>query len=153
MFLKDFAENNRIIKFEEENANANLDLYLNMALGFLNNVAPPVLSWSIGEFPIPGLLIHQSAIEALISNSILQSRNEIQYNNGGISVKFPDGGRYMNILQPLYRAITNEMQALVALKVNANIDAAWGGVSSPYVYIAGYPYLIRPYSGLGGEIS
>lgn len=152
-FLVDFSNKNRIIRFEQENSDDALELYLEMALGVLVNLPPAVLQWGFDDFPIPSLLIHQAVLECLASNSILQSRNEIQYNNGGISVKFPDGGRYMNAMQPLYRFIENELKALVGLKVNANIDAAWGGVSSPYVFIAGYPYLIKPYSGLGGEIS
>ena len=153
LFLNDFSNKNRIIKFEQENTDDALDLYLEMALGALVNIPPAVVQWGFDDFPIPALLIHQSAIECLMSNTILQSRNEIQYNNGGISVKFPDGGRYMNALNPLYRVLEMELKALVGIKVNANIDQSWGGVSSPYVFIAGYPYLIRPYSGLGGEIS
>lgn len=149
IFLRDFSEKNRILKFNVESDDISLSLFLNMALGMLNNLPPNVLQWGMGDFPIPALLIHQAVIEALVSASILQARNEITYNNGGISVKFQDGNRYQNVLQPLFRMIQLEMDALIKIKVNANIDAAWGGVSSPYSYIAGYPYLIRPYSGLG----
>jgi hypothetical protein len=149
MFLKDFAELNRILKFEEESSNGYLDLYLNMALGFLNATPPPIGAFDMDTFPMPSLLLHQATIEALISNSILQSRNEISYNNGGISVKIPDGNRYNNVLQNLYRAVQLELDAYLKYKVSINVDQAWGAVSSPYAFIAGYPYVIRPSDGQG----
>lgn len=149
-FLKDFQEFNRLLKFEEESSDDKLDLYLNMALGFLNGIPPNVATWGMADFPMPSLLIHQSAIEALISNTILQSRNELTYNNGGISVKVPDGSRYNGALQHLYNVTRMELDYLLKLKVSINIDGGWGGINSPYQFIAGYPYLIRPYNGLQG---
>lgn len=147
-YLKDYQELNRLLKFEEENANDKIDLYVNMALGFLNSIPPLVTNYGIDTFPIPPLLMHQAVIEALISNSIVQARNELSYNNGGISVKIPDGRRYLPILQELYKVANTEIKFLREAKVAINIDNGWGGVPSPYQYIAGYPYLLRPYSGL-----
>lgn len=148
-FLKDYEEVNRILKFEEENNDNLLDLYLNMAIGFLNSVPPPVMTYTIENFPLPGLLIHRAAIDCMISNSIMQARNELSYNNGGISVKFPDGNRYSGPLQMLTSVFNQELEMLRQLKISINIEGGWGGVNSPYQYIAGYPYLIRPYNGLG----
>ena len=148
-FLKDYEEFNRILKFEEENADDKLDLYLNMAVGFLNSIPPPVAVYSVESFPMPAALLHRAAIECLISNSILQSRNELSYNNGGISVKFPDGNRYSNAIQMLLNIFNQEIEMLRQYKISLNIEGGWGGVNSPYQYIAGYPYLIRPYNGLG----
>ena len=147
-FLKDHQDLNRLLKFEEESSDDKLDLYLNMALGFLNSVPPPVAAYSIGNFPVPSLLIHQGAIEALISNSILQSRNELTYNNGGITVKMPDGRRYESSLRMLYEAVGQELKMFSQMKVGININGCWGGVHSPYAYLAGNPYLTGPYDGL-----
>jgi len=147
-FLKDHQDLNRLLKFEEESSRDKLDLYLNMAVGFLNSIPPPVVAYSIATFPIPSLLIHQGAIEALISNSILQSRNELTYNNGGISVKVPDGSRYDNAIRLLYQAVGNEIKFFAQQKVAININGGWGGVHSPYQYLSGNPYLTGPYQGL-----
>ena len=148
LYLRDMAELNRLLHFEEENANEYIDLYINMALGFMNSIPPQVVMYNIATFPYPALLIHQSAIEALTSNSILQARNELTYNNGGVSVKVADAQRYLPALQQLYTMTNREIDFYRNMKVAANIDACWGGVNSPYQYIAGYPYLIRPYNGL-----
>jgi hypothetical protein len=147
-YLKDYEELNRILKFEEENSNDKLDLYLYMAIGFLNSVPPPVAVYTIESFPMPGMLIHRAIIECLISNSILQARNELSYNNGGISVKVPDGNRYANQIQMLLNIFNQDMEMLRQMKISMNIDAGWGGLNSPYHYIAGYPFLKRPYDGL-----
>ena len=149
MFVKDYEELNRILKWEEENADPALDLYINMALGFLNTMPPNVAVYGVQDFPFPGLLIHRAAVDCMISNSILQARNELSYNNGGISVKFPDGNRYSNQIQALLNILTGELDMFRQFKVSINIEGGWGGLNSPYQYIAGYPYLIRPYNGLG----
>jgi hypothetical protein len=150
LFIKDLQDLNRLLKFEQENEDKALDLYLNMALGFLNGVPPPIASFDMSSFPVPSLLIHQGAIECLISNSIVYARNTLQYNNGGVSVKIVDGERYNAILQQLYAIANREIEFFRNIKVSINIEGCWGGVNSPYQYIAGYPYLIRPYNGLQG---
>ena len=149
-FLKDFSEINRLLNFNEENSDSQLDLYLNMALGFLSNVPPPSESYTdVSAFPIPSLLIHAAVEQCLLSNSIRQARNELTYNNGGISVKVPDGSRYLQMLTAMSQQMNRELQMLTQRKVYLNIEMGWGGVNSPYQYIAGYPYLIRPYNSLG----
>ena len=136
-FLKDHSDLNRLLKFEEENSNDMLDLYINMALGFLNYIPPLSMNFDISTFPIPSLLIHQSCIEALISNGILQSRNDLTYNNGGITVKISDKERYLAILQWLTRIADREIETFKMIKVSINVDNGWGFVSSPYNSIHG----------------
>jgi len=141
IFIRDFADLNRLLKFEEENRNENLDLYLNMSLGYLNALPPPTGNYFIDTFPIPSLLIHQAAIECLISNGILQARNELTYSNGGISVKIPDKNRYTTALDQLMKRTSVELDAFIKQKVGLNIDGGWGGVFSPYLNHGRNPYL------------
>ena len=149
-FLKDFEEINRLLNFDEESSDDKLDLYLNMALGFMTMIPPPSENYaSLAEFPMPSLLLHRAVIECLLSNSIYQARNELAYNNGGISVKFQDGARYLNMIQAMNKMMDQEIQMLQQRKIYLNIESGWGGLNSPYQYIAGYPYLIRPYNSLG----
>jgi hypothetical protein len=149
-FLKDFAPLNRLIEFQEESTNDLLDLYLNMAEGFLNAIPPFIGPFTWATFPIPNLMIHQAAIECLISNSIVQSRNELTYNNGGVTVKIPDGQRYLHVLQLLYRVTDQEINALKNIKVAINIQSGYGGVSSPYSYLHGRSAVLNPNSILSG---
>lgn len=136
-YTKDFSDLNRLLKFEEENANNFIDLYINMALGFLNMMPPPCISYDIGSFPMPSLLVHQAVIESLISNNIVQERNNLTYNNGGVVVKISDGDRYLKIIQVLYRTTELEINAFKTWKVNINIQNGWGASGSPYATIFG----------------
>ncbi len=110
-------------------------MYLDLALGFINGL-PPVLGYFTYEtFPMPVLLIHQATIECLISNGIVAARNDLTYNNGGITVRISDGDRYLRYLQILYNAANRELENLRQAKIAANIAAGFGGVNSPYAYL------------------
>jgi len=149
-FIKDFDFLNRLLKFKFENTSGELDLYLNMALSFLNAVPPYIGPFTFSTFPIPNLIIHQGTIECLTSNGIVAARNELTYNNGGITVKVSDGSRYLNLLQLLYRGTEAEISALKNIKIAMNIQAGWGGVSSPYSYLHGRSAVLNPNSILSG---
>jgi hypothetical protein len=149
-FIKDHEAFNRLLKFEKENEDSYLRLYLNMALGFLDAIPPYIGPFGWDTFPIPNLIIHQATIECLISNSIVQARNELAYNNGGITVKISDGNRYLNILQILYRATDMEIKTLTQIKIAINIQNGYGGCSSPYSYLHGRSAVLNPNSILAG---
>ena len=131
-FIKDHEALNRLLKFEEESSSNELDMYIYMALGFLNSIPPILSTYTLETFPTPALLMHQASIECLISNSIVNARNELTYNNGGVTVKIPDGNKYMKMLQTLFRMTDQEISAYRNMKISININGGWGGVSSPY---------------------
>jgi len=133
-FIKDHEELNRLLSFKEENIDSNLDLYLDMAVSFLNSMPPFVNNVSLDDtnFPFFSLIIHQATIEALISNSIIAARNDLTYNNGGITVKIDDGNRYMAILQWLSKLADREIDMYMKWKIAINIDGGYSGVRSPY---------------------
>jgi hypothetical protein len=136
-YLKDHSDLNRLLKFEEENSNDIIDMGLEMAFNFLNAVPPPVISYDLSTFPLPSLLIHQTVIECLTINSIVNARNDLTYNNGGVSIKIADKERYLPILQMLYRMADQEINVFKSIKVGINVDNGWGNVSSPYNTING----------------
>lgn len=143
-YIKDKEEFNRLLKFVEENLPADLDMYLFMALGFLNSIPPPIGTYTLETFPTPSLLIHQAVIEALISNSIVAARNDLTYNNGGVTVKISDGDRYLKLLQQLYRMTDVEIIAFKNNKIAINIQGGWGSVSSPYAGLHGAEGTLHP---------
>jgi len=139
-YIKDHEFLNRLLKFEEENTDDELDMYLEMAWSFLASM-PPLVGippFDSEDFLFQSLIIHQATIEALISNSIVAARNDLTYNNGGITVKIDDGTRYLNMLQNLYRMADREIGYFLKWKVALNIEDGFGGVNSPYAYIRGY---------------
>jgi hypothetical protein len=149
-FIKDYDFLNRLLEFKQENDDNTLDLYLNMSLGFLNSIPPYLGPFTWENFPIPNLIIHQATIECLISNTVVQSRNDLTYNNGGITVKVADGSRYLGALNALYRAAELEMNSLKGIKIAINIQSGWGGISSPYSYLHGRSAVLNPNSILSG---
>jgi len=149
-FIKDHDFLNRLLKFTQENTDTELNLYLNMALSFLNAIPPLIGFFDFPNFPIPNLVIHQATIECLISNGIVAARNEVTYNNGGITIKVSDGSRYLNLLQLLYRATDSEIKALTSMKIAINIQNGFGGVASAYAYLHGRSAILNPNSILAG---
>lgn len=143
-YIKDHENLNRLLRFVEENTDDELDMYLYMALGFLNSIPPPIGNYTMDTFPHPALLIHQATIECLISNSIVMARNDLTYNNGGVTVKISDGDRYLKMLQTLYRMTDLEIQIFKNNKIAININGAWGSVSSPYGYLHAGARTLRP---------
>jgi hypothetical protein len=109
-----------------------------------------VFSFDFSTFPNPSLLIHQSTIELLISNGIVNARNDLTYNNGGVTAKIQDANRYLNLLQVLYRSTDAEIRNFTQLKIAANIMGGFGGVYSPYATLHGRQITLNPNSILTG---
>jgi len=149
-YLKDEEDLNRLLRFEEENDDDHLNLYLEMALGVLNTMPPLISPFDYATFPVPALLLHRATIEALISNSIVQARNDLVYNNGGITVKVDDRDRYLPILQTLFRQHDVELSMFKNIKVALNIESGFGGSHSPYAYLHGRSRSLNPNSILTG---
>ncbi len=143
-YIKDKAELNRLLKFILENAPDELDMYLYMALGFLNSIPPPIGLYTLETFPTPSLLIHQATIECMISNSVVAARNDLAYNNGGVTVKIQDGDRYLKMLQILYRMTDLEISAYKNNKIAINIAGGWGSVPSPYAGLHSQGASLKP---------
>jgi hypothetical protein len=152
MYLKDFDQNNRLLNFTTENEIEYLDTYIYMALSFFNLIPPLINAETLGTFPIPNLIIHQATVECLLSNSIVFSRNDLTYNNGGVTLKVSDANRYAMALQQLYREIDIETNMYRQYKIAKNIMSAYGGgVASPYAYLHGRYATLQPNSLFAGR--
>ena len=149
-FIKDHDYLNRLLNFKEENNDDELKLYLNMANSFLETMPPFIVRPDPlnPNFPFFSLVIHQATIEALISNSIVQARNDLTYNNGGITVKVDDGNRYLNLLQGLYRMADRELENYRKWLVALNISGGYGGVGSPYRFLHSCSETTGYYNGI-----
>lgn len=149
-FVKDHEVLNRLIKFKEENTDSEMTMYLDMALNFLNSVPPILQFFDYEAFPLPNLLIHQASIEVMISNSIVSARNDLTYNNGGLTVKITDGNRYLNVINTLLRFTNQEIDMWRNMKVAANLNNCFGGVYSPYSRLHGRQQTLNPNTLLSG---
>src|SRR6056300_168271 len=88
-YLRDFPELNRLIDGEESSdrmiAWAAID-----ALDDINNTPPLIGAYTIDSFPYRSLLLRGTVIAVLESVGLLQTRNQINYNDGGIQVSASD---------------------------------------------------------------
>ena len=86
LFLNDTAELNRLIR-QEESDDEKLDLAILLTIDDWNISAPILTTVTISNFPSLYLLVHGAAIQTLKSAGILQSRNQLEYASGGITVR------------------------------------------------------------------
>ena len=137
MYLRDYAELNRLIDGEETSdrmiAWAVID-----TLDDINNRPPNIGTFTCSNFPYKSLLLRGTVISVLESVGILQTRNQLQYSDGGISVgasdKAPMLMQWVNLLKSSYE------QKLERWKISQNIVGAFDGssVTSDYYFLGGY---------------
>jgi len=130
LFLNDTPELNRLIR-REESTDEKLDLAMDLATDDYN-ITPPLLGvTTLKNFPSLYLLIYGSTIQVLRSAGILQSRNELAYSSGGVSVRIFDKTQ-------LYQSWINQFIAEYErkknnFKISTNINNAMaGGIASEY---------------------
>jgi len=149
-YIKDSELKNILLKYAKENTDEELGMYIQMAMSFLRSIPPFVIDFDYANFPFPSLIVHQAAIECMISNGILHARNELTYNNGGITLKVFDSQRYINFINALLRLTDFEIQNFTKLKIAININGSFGGIYSPYSYLHSRQQILNPNSILDG---
>jgi hypothetical protein len=130
LFLNDTPELNRLIR-REESDDTKLDLAIDLALDDYNITAPLLQSHILSNFPSLYLLIYGATIQVLRSAGILQSRNELAYSSGGVSVRIFDKTQlYQSWIAQFVAEYERKKQNF---KISANINNSLaGGVASEY---------------------
>lgn len=130
LFLNDTAELNRLIRQEETDA-PHLDLAINLAIDDYNITSPPLAFAQVDSFPSIYLLLHGAAIQTLKMAGILQSRNELNYSSGGVTVRTFDKTR--NYQSWITMFMQDYERKKLNFKISQNIGAAMGfGIHSEY---------------------
>jgi hypothetical protein len=134
LFLNDTPELNRLIRQEESDA-THLDLALRLAIDDYNITTPLLGAVSVSSFPSIYLLIHGAAIQTLKMNGILQSRNELNYSSGGVTVRTFDKTQLYQSWIALF--LQDYERKKMNFKIAQNIEGAFGhGFASEYSTIA-----------------
>lgn len=130
LFLNDTPELNRLIR-REESDDPKLDLAIDLALDDYNITAPLLQTHTLSSFPSLYLLIYGATIQVLRSAGILQSRNELAYSSGGVSVRIFDKTQlYQSWIAQFMAEYERKKQNY---KISANINSALaGGIQSEY---------------------
>jgi hypothetical protein len=132
LFLNDTPELNRLIR-REESDDDDLDLAIRLAVSDFNITAPPLGDVTVSTFPSLWLLIYGSTIQVLRSKGLLQSRNELVYNSGGVSVRmFDKTALYQSWIRQFFADYeTKKKHYKISLNVSSAMTAQIG-VSSEY---------------------
>jgi len=130
LFLNDTPELNRLIR-REESTDTDLDLAIDLAIDDYNITAPLLGASGLATFPSLYLLIYGATIQVLRSKGILQSRNELAYSSGGVSVRIFDKTQlYQSWIAQFVAEYERKKQNF---KISANINSSLAsGVISEY---------------------
>jgi hypothetical protein len=122
-FFRDFPELNRLIT-GVESSNRQIVWALADALDDFNTT-PHFTSYGLTNFPSSSLLIRGTAISLLESVGLLQTRNHLQFSDGGIQVGVSDKTPFIQSWIQLFRNSYEEKKQRI--KIAINIENAWGG--------------------------
>jgi len=136
LYLRDYEQLNRLIK-GQETSNRMIAWAVVDALDDWNATPPFLGDVSLDGFPSISLLREGATIRILESVGLLQTRNQLQYSDGGISVSVSDKTpmlmQWIQMMRNSYEQKKNRM------KQSMNIEYAMAGVGtfSEYFVING----------------
>lgn len=117
----------------KETGDTLLEFCLELALDDFNTSPPLIGNFALASHPSQTLVLLATVIWVLKSAGVLQSRNQLDYAAGGITVassnKTPLYQSWINMMMQEYEA------KKFNLKKSINAEAAYGGVSSEYVQV------------------
>lgn len=138
LFLRDQPKLNKVFGTYEHTDN-DIKLCINMAIGDWNSTPPLITPVRLDNFPTLNWLIVCTAMFLLQSAGVLNYRNEMPYNDSGISVNpWSKGPNYINTAGMFMQALEQQKRDF---KYSLNVAQTFGVVRSP-------EYLIWDWSGL-----
>lgn len=131
-YMRDHPQLNRLIA-GVESSDEDIMFAIDMAISDYNNEPPFTRRYDFNNPPPKAHLIWGTVIELLVSKGLLESRNSIAFNDGGISIGADKDQRTQSWLANFQNRYEN---AKKKFKVAENIEMAWGvSLSSEYCLI------------------
>lgn len=131
-FIRDTPATNALLG-TEETPDILIDFALDLTLDDFNTSPPLIGQFQLASHPSQSLILMGAIIWILKSAGLQQSRNQLDYASGGITVassnKTPLYQSWLNIMMQEYEA------KKANLKKAINAEQAYGGVSSEYVQV------------------
>lgn len=134
MFMMDKPELNTLVdgvRFSEEN----IEKAQEMCVAYFNESAPRIASFqfTVETFPFTYCMMMFAAGYLLRSAAINQASNNLTYSADGISVNDSDKAQ---VFTELGRNMQEEAKQMIqAIKVQKNVENAYGGKSSEFAWI------------------
>ena len=131
-FMRDHGTVNALT-WGEETADSIIDLCIDMTVDDFQWTTPFIGQYTLDNFPSLYLLIYGTTINVLRSAGILQSRNNLNYSDGGITVASSDK-------TPLYQSWSDRFYSDYELKKKnlkkqINASQAYSGIPSEYYFL------------------
>jgi len=136
LYMRDFAELNRLIK-GEETSNRMIAWAVIDALDDWNTTPPFIGSVGLENFPSISLLREATVIRVLESVGLLQTRNQLSYSDGGISVSVSDKTPLLMRWIEMYRGSYEQKKHRMKSSMNIELAMAGAGTFSEYFVING----------------
>jgi hypothetical protein len=144
LFLRDFKENNALIRGIETGPST-IDYCIDLAVSSFNTMPPHIGSVTYDSFPSLQLLHLATLINVLESAGLLQSRNQLTYSDGGITVQTSDKTQlYQSWIDRFMKRFDN---LLVRFKRAQNAERCYGELASEYLSVSSYNYFGGSFGG------
>lgn len=122
-FIRDYPELNRLVA-GVESSNRQIVWSIFDALDDFNT-SPPFTGFGYTNFPSKSLLVRGAVCSLLESIGLLQTRNHLQFSDGGIQVGINDKTPMIQSWLQIFRNAYEDKK--MKIKVGYNIETAWGG--------------------------
>lgn len=136
LYLRDFPELNRLIAGEETSDRMIAWAVVDTLDDF--NTTPPFLgSYALTNFPSLSLLREGTVIRILESVGLLQTRNQLSYSDGGITVGISDKSPLLFQWISMFRGSYEQKKTRMKASLNIEYAMSGAGVFSEYFVING----------------
>lgn len=129
LYAKDDAAFNVLLQAEYQSSDQLIELAMRLAISDFN-IVPPVSTYTTENFPYDMVLMYGTLHHLANAEAERQLRNNVNYNAQGLSVDIDDKFAQYNQLATYYKQLFESK--IKEVKVQQNMEGAWGGSYSPY---------------------
>jgi hypothetical protein len=134
LYIRDFPELNRLIA-GEETSDRMIAWAVVDALDDFNSTPPFIGNFGLTNFPSLSMLREAAVIRILESVGLLQTRNQMNYSDGGISVSVSDKGQFLMGWIQMFRNSYEQKKIRIKSSLNVEMAFSGAGVSSEYFVV------------------
>ncbi len=150
-FMRDHAHLNALIE-GVETGNFMISMAIDLAIDNFNTSPPFIGNQTFESFPSLEMLLYGALVRIFEMNGLLQTRNRLNYVDGGLQVaesdKGPDYERWVNRFEAKFE------REKMRWKRSTNLESCYGGVHSEYLLAGAYgAYGVGSFEDLGSFAS
>lgn len=137
LYAKDDAAMNVLLQGRYQSEDALIELALRLAVNDFN-VVPPISSYEVSNFPSDTMLMYGTLHHLANGEAERQLRNQVTYNAQGLNAQIDDKYQQYNQLALYYKQLFEAK--IKEMKIQQNLEKAWGGSFSPYAGLNEYKF-------------